>query len=214
MKDDELSPAITQAIEVASLVPSDGKTAIHQSEHFREVAEVLALVCLDRDQTLSWPVMAENLERDFGLKVTPGQVANFCRRYIMPHIYMPRSVVMQSIIEGRRDLDTMSRQLDISDLTIEALREARKAMGAIEKDKDGRPVKVGPTPADVASLARAAAAANMKADELLERWGFFPERAAKKSGVEVNVNVNAGQNAMSRLGGRIIDAEPVDADPQ
>lgn len=204
-----------EVFEVAALVPKDGKTAIHKSEHFQEVTEVLALVCLDTSMPLEWETIAQNLQQDFpGLVVSAQQVANFCRRYIMPNIFMPRSVVMRSVIEARQDLNTLGRQLDISEQTMEAFRHAKKEMNMTERDKEGRVQRVGPTASEVAALARAAAAANMKADELLERWGFFPQRQEKKSGVEVNVNVNAGQNAMSRLSGNgpIIDAEPVERD--
>lgn len=183
-----------------------------------DIAEWLMLLGMDsRDQRggLKWDEMAEEACHDWpGLEVSGRQLQDFCRRHIYPSLYIPKNSVVSALIERGRGLDHVADMIDVDEQLSDALAKALGDMNKIEHDSLGVPHKVGSTPSEVASLARARIKMMENLIKERERYGLIPKGPAQTQvnvGVQVNMD-GAMQNAAGRrrrptMQGDVIDHE-------
>lgn len=198
---------------VASRIPTKGNSVFHRHPEAPDIFEILALVCLDGrlmdGGKMEWSDVANGLNRDFpGLDCKGSQVKDFCLRYVAPHVVLPKSYMMRSVIEKGQSLDMLGRLMANSEAAEKGVQEALATLQRFEAGADGRLTRTGASVSELAAILKAKAAMDEKILSELERYGVVPEAKKKKEGNDVNVNVNL-MGAMNQGRGKVIDAEDV-----
>lgn len=200
-----VSPNFDELRSLASSLPFDAMdNAISRHEARVDIVELLMLMALDkRDQRggLKWGELSDELAHEFpGLEVNERQLQDFCRRHVYPSLYIPKNSVVAALVERGSGLDHVSDMLDMEDKLADAFDKAAADMNKVEYDRDGVPHRIGSSPGEVASLARARIKMQENLIKERERYGLIPKGPANTQvnvGVQVNMD-GAMQNAMGR----------------
>lgn len=200
---DDVIPPPEDVAMVMSMVPKDRGNIIHRSERYQEALQEIVEYCLNMGQRRSyevWSTLATRLKEKYGIEVTSGTMKDWCVRYVLPNIIIPKSYMLKAIVEKGRSLDLLDTHMDTRDVLEEAFKEASTNLYEHRADGSGRLVRTGANGTELANLAKARMEAAKNIADELERYGVIPERR-KDHDVKVGLEINV-RGAMAGLSGR------------